>query len=147
MFLRLGKQHTTLLALALLVTLLEPLVCVLHCTLWEPMPHHSHSAAHNHQAQPTSYNLVFAHTFSEQVAAFHNRSIRQVTTLTQLTQTCSEHQNHFPVFAQPFHEFAVIPLLLGGILLMLCHFLVLQAPMLTPRYATNLLRPPILYHP
>jgi hypothetical protein len=141
---QLRREHAIVALLVLTLGLLEPLACVLNCTLWMPLYHQSTALAQGHHQHGSPASSAIAHTPAEQRAPFENRAAHYVSSLAPGDAQChfGSDAHHMPL-AEPFHEFALVVLALSFVVLLMCRYLVapLQAP--PPLFLAVPLRPPI----
>jgi hypothetical protein len=143
---QLRREHAIVALLVLTLGLLEPLACVLHCTLWMPLYHQSTALAQEHHAHShgSPASSAIGHTPAEQQAPFENRATGQISSLAPGDAQCHFGSDaHYMPLAEPFHEFAFVVLALGLVVLLMCWHLAAppQAPPL--RFLALPLRPPI----
>jgi hypothetical protein len=143
---QLRREHTIVALLVLTLGLLEPLACVLHCTLWMPLHHQSTALAqeHQHHQHGSPVSSAVAHIPAEQRAPFENRATYQISSLAPGDAQChfGSDAHHMPL-AEPFHELAFVVLALSFVVLLICWYLIAPLQASPPLFLAVPLRPPI----
>ena len=141
---QLRREHAIVALLVLTLGLLEPLACVLHCTLWMPLHHQSTALAQEHRQHGSPASSAIAHTPAEQQAPVENRAAHHVSSLAPGDARCHFGSDaHYMPLAEPFHEFAFVVLALSFVVLLMCRYLVAPLQASPPLFLAVPLRPPI----
>jgi hypothetical protein len=146
------RQNGALVALfaLLMLGLLEPLACILHCTLWMPLhvqagtsQQQAHQHHQHHQQADTTKGAVAA-VVAEAPASWMGQTA-PVTNTHCVVGTDNGHgtNGHHAPLAEASHEMALVLLVLAPVILLVQHYGALPPRSSPLRFLTPLLRPPI----